>query len=165
MPIDARVLPFLRVPLFEGLKPLQITEIARRAARIIYRPGDVIIKERSEGDAAVLIVAGEAVRVSGPEMSEPAELVPVGALLGEMAMLVETEHSSTVVARTTVRAIKISRAEIHAQMAGDPGLADHFQNKISGRLSRLVVELRRINELIAEPSRPAQSGSSAVSYH
>jgi hypothetical protein len=40
MAIDALVKPFLLLPLFQGLKPLQLTEIVRRADRIIYRPGD-----------------------------------------------------------------------------------------------------------------------------
>jgi CRP-like cAMP-binding protein len=148
MAIDALVRPFLRVPLFEGLRPLQITEIARRADRIVYRPGEVIIKEHQEGDAAVLIISGDAVRVAGP-VSGPAEPVPVGALVGEMAMLIETEHTSTVVARGTVRALRISRDELHAQMREDSSLADHFVRRISGRLSKISQELRRIDQTLA----------------
>jgi CRP-like cAMP-binding protein len=146
MAIDSLVKPFLRVPLFQGLKPLQISELARRADRIVYRPGEVIVEEHASGDGAVLIVSGEAVRISGPGVGdEPgAEAVPEGALLGEMTMLIETDHSSTIVAKTTVRALRISRAELHAQMADDPALADHFVTKISGRLSTLAEELRQI---------------------
>ena len=104
MAIDALVKPLLRVALFHGLKPLQITEIARLADRIVYPPGAEIIREAEPGDAAILIIAGEALRVRGPELKTPAETVPEGAMIGEMAMLVETEHTSTVVARTAVRA-------------------------------------------------------------
>jgi CRP-like cAMP-binding protein len=155
--IDALVKPFLRVPLFQGLKPLQITEIARRADRIVYRPGDVILKENAAGDAAVLIVSGEAVRVTGPEAQQtvcPPEPVPAGALLGEMTMLIDTDHTSTIVAQTTVRALKISRTEIHAQMADDPTLADHFVTKICGRLSELASELRQIDHAFAQAAKP-----------
>ena len=109
MAIDALVKPLSRVDLFQGLRPLQITEIARRADRIVYRPGEVMIREREQGDAAVLVISGEAVRVRGPQMSTLAEPVPAGALLGEMAMLIETEHTSTVVAKTAVRALRSSR--------------------------------------------------------
>ena len=116
MAIDALVKSLLNVALFQGLKPLQITEIARLADRIVFRPGEPIIHEHQMGDAAILIVDGEAVRVRGPELAMPAELVPAGSLLGEMAMLIETEHSSTIIARTPVRALRISRESIHAQM-------------------------------------------------
>jgi CRP-like cAMP-binding protein len=145
MAIDALVLPLLHVPLFQGLKPLQITEIARRADRVVYKPGDVIVTSNVDSDAAVLVVSGEAVRTDGPGLTEGIEAVPPGALISEMAMLIETECSSTVVARTTVRALRITRAEMLAHMAADPTLADHFIEKISGRLSSFVEGLQEID--------------------
>lgn len=149
MAIDVLVAPLLRLPIFHGLKPLQITEIVRRAERIVYRPGQVIIEENGEADASVVIVDGEAMRVSGPELSARAEIVPKGALLAEMAMLIETQHSSTVVARGNVRALRIPRAELHHIMADDPAVADHFVQKIAGRLSRIADELRRVDTALA----------------
>src|SRR5688572_28626134 len=70
MAIDALVLPLLNVPLFQGLKPLQLTEIARRADRIVYKPGDVIVTAHGEPDGAVLVVSGEAVRTEGPGLED-----------------------------------------------------------------------------------------------
>jgi hypothetical protein len=40
MAIDRVVAPLLRVPLFAGLKPLQITEIARQAEKLRSGPTD-----------------------------------------------------------------------------------------------------------------------------
>src|SRR4029079_14181271 len=107
MAVDALVTPLLQLPLFRGLKPMQITEIVRRAERIVYRPGDVIIKEHAEADAAIVLVKVEAVRVSGPELSGRAEPVHVGSLLAELGMFIETQHSSTIMARTAVDAMPI----------------------------------------------------------
>jgi CRP-like cAMP-binding protein len=152
MAIDALVLPLLNVPLFQGLKPLQISEIARRADRIVYKPGDVIVTAHADPDAAVLVVSGEAVRTEGPGLTEGVEAVPPGALISEMTMLIETECSSTVVARTAVRALRITRAEMLAHMTADPTLADHFIEKISGRLSSFVAGLRQIDETLAQVS-------------
>lgn len=142
MAIDALVKPLLQIAIFRGLKPLQITEIARRAERIVYRPGETIIEEDCIGDAAVLIVSGDAVRVSGPEHAGSPEPVVPGSLVGEMAMLVESIHSSTVVARGNVRAMRINRSELLHQMEQDPSLADHFLERISGRLRLLAEDLR-----------------------
>jgi CRP-like cAMP-binding protein len=158
MPIDAFVRPLLGLPIFQGLKPLQITEIVRRADRIVYKPGDVIIREDSVGDAAIVIIAGDALRVAGPAMGGDEEIIPSGALVGEMAMLIETEHSSTIVARTTVRALKISREEIHAQMAEDGDLADHFVRSITGRLSAILNELKGIDHTLAHSRSQVASG-------
>lgn len=149
MAIDALVQPLLKVPLFQGLKPLQITEIARRADRIVYKPGDVIVTAHAGSDAAVLLISGEAVRTEGPGLAGDSETVPSGALISEMTMLIETESSSTIVAKTPVRALRITRSEMLAHMADDPSLADHFIDKISGRLSAFVEDLRAIDKTLA----------------
>lgn len=150
MAIDALVLPLLRVPLFQGLKPLQITEIARRADRIVYNPGDVIISENQGSDAAVLVIAGEAQRISGPGLGAEPEMVPLGSLLAEMTMIIDTECTSTIVARTRVRALRITRSEMLAQMTEDPALAGHFISKISDRLTTFVDGIREIDESLIQ---------------
>lgn len=150
MAIDALVQPLLHIKIFQGLKPLQITEIARRADRIVYKPGEVIITANQDVDGAVLVVSGDALRTQGPGVTDVADPVPQGSLLSEMAMLIETESTSTVVARTAVRALRITRAEMLALMAEDPSLADHFIDKISGRLSEYVEGLRDIDRTLAD---------------
>jgi CRP-like cAMP-binding protein len=150
MAIDALVKPFLLLPLFQGLKPLQLTEIVRRADRIIYRPGDTIIEEDQVGEAAIIIVSGEAVRVTGLEPGEAAEPIAEGSMIGELAMLVETVHSATIVARGTVRALRLTRSEMHMLMAEDPQLADHLTQKITSRLQRLAQELRAVDQALAD---------------
>src|SRR5688572_494090 len=109
MSIESLVEPLRRVVLFQGLGPAQINEIARRAERVLFKPGDAIIKKGEAGEAAFLIVSGKAERTAGPGNAESEELQP-GSLVGEMAMLVETEFSSTVVCREAVKALKITRS-------------------------------------------------------
>lgn len=150
MAIDALVKPFLYLPLFKGLKPLQITEIVRRADRIVYRPGDVIIEDDQPGDAAIVIISGDAVRTTGLEPGAAAEPVPEGAIIGELAMLIETVHSATIIARGPVRALRISRSEMHAQMADDPQLAEHLTQQIAARLSRLASEILAVDQALAD---------------
>lgn len=163
MAIDALVLPLLNVPLFQGLKPLQLTEIARRADRIVYKPGDVIVTAHAEPDAAVLVVSGEAVRTEGPGLEKGGnESIPAGALISEMTMLIETECSSTVVARTPVRALRITRSEMLAHMTDDPSLAEHFIAKISGRLSAFVDGMKKIDTSLATLGTPAETAAPTV---
>lgn len=143
------IAPLKQVALFQGLTPYQITEIARTAERIVFKPGDTIVAAGADGDAAYLIVGGDAVRVEGPAISGVAEIIAPGSLVGEMAMLIETEHSSTVVARTPVRALKITREAMLAHMAADPSIADHLVARISSRLVSLAEELRSIDQTLA----------------
>lgn len=151
MAIDALVKPFLRLPLFQGLRPLQLTEIVRRAERIVYKAGDIIIEEDKVGDAAVVIVSGEAVLVRGSEGAN-AEPIIEGSIVGELAMLVETVHTATVLAKTSVRALRLTREEMHDLMATEPGIAEHLTQKITSRLHVLAGELRSIDQALAEIS-------------
>jgi CRP-like cAMP-binding protein len=154
---DALVDPLQRVALFQGLKPQQIAEIARQAERIVFRPGDKIIEEGEEADAAFLIVDGDAMRTSGPEIQGAAERVLPGSLIGEMGMLIDTEHTSTIIAEGPVRALKIARTSLHGQMTADPSLAEHFVTKIIGRLFALAQELREIDRGLAVEGSPHAS--------
>ena len=169
MAIDALVRPLLQLALFRGLKPMQITEIVRRADRIAYRPGDVIIEEHAEADAAIVVVEGEAVRFSGPDLSGRAEPVQVGSLLAELGMFIETQHSSTIVARTAVNAMRIPRAEIREAMTEDPAIADHFVQKIAARLTTLADELHSIDSILASAAQlksgPAVTAGAYQPYH
>jgi CRP-like cAMP-binding protein len=71
-----------------------------------------------------------------------------------MAMLIEHDYAVTVVARTSVRALKISRQAMLRLMAEDPDLAQHFVDRIATRLTRLAVELRRIDQMLALAAEP-----------
>jgi CRP-like cAMP-binding protein len=149
MAIDALVAPLLKIALFQGLRPLQITEIARRAERIVFKPGQVIMEADRAGDAAFVIVSGNAARTKGPDVGPSPEPIAAGSLIGEMAMLVETEHSSTIVATSPVRALKITRSAMYEQMADDAALAEHLVAKITARLQSLATELRKIDQSLA----------------
>ena len=150
MAIDQLSRHLVRLEVFQGLKPLQITEIARRAERIVYKPGQALISCGEQGDAAVLIVGGKAARTVGPGAGESTnEAIETGALLGEMAMLIETEHTSTIVAVEPVRALRITRRDMLEMMTDEPELADHFVHTIASRLNRLAAELRAIDAVLA----------------
>ncbi|MBZ0209358.1 MAG: cyclic nucleotide-binding domain-containing protein [Hyphomicrobium sp.] len=137
------------LPLLRGLSPLQVAAIARRAERVSYTPGAVIIEENGIAEAAILIIAGTAARVSGPELAARSEPVEPGSLLGEAAMLIETTYGSTVVARSPVRAVHITRDALHEQMLEDPDLADRLVQNLAKRLTAFADELRRVDALLA----------------
>ena len=154
MALDIVTQSLLNVELFAGLKPLQVAELARRSDRIVYKPGQSIITEGATGDAAVLIVRGEAVRISGPALSQPAEAVAEGSIVGEMCMLIETDHTSTVVARTVTRGIRLTRASVLDQIKNDPALADHFSGVLARRLQGMAGQLRELDQTLARLDAP-----------
>jgi len=149
MAMDNFIPLLLRVPLFVGLKPLQLTEMVRRAERLSFLPGDVITEAGEPGDGACLIVSGPAQRVAGPGLAILPEIVDPNSLISEMAMLVEHDYCSTIVARDRVSCLKFLRAEMHAQMLEDATLIDHFRDRMTEQLKRTSDELRRIDDALA----------------
>jgi pyruvate,water dikinase len=87
------------IPLFAGLPPEQVEEVAELFKERRFRAGDTIIREGSGGAAFFLIDSGEAtVSVRGQER---ARLGP-GDAFGELAMIDEGVRSATVTASTDV---------------------------------------------------------------
>jgi CRP-like cAMP-binding protein len=147
MAIDALVKPLLALPLFRGLAPLQLMEIVRRSERIIYRPGDAIVSENQPSDAAIVIISGNCLRVddSGdPSQKSRGEVVPEGSMIAELAMLIEIEHTTTIIAQGTVKALRLTRQKILELIEEDPGLALHFSAGITARLKLLANDLKAI---------------------
>lgn len=145
---NALLAPLKRVRLFQSLDDGQLERIARRAERVIYRPGDVICSEGASGDAAILIVSDGAVEVRGE--GEPAQPVEAGSLVGEMTMLVEQPYGVTVAAGAAVRALRLTRAGMQDAMLEDRDIAERLIAVISGRLVRVAAELKRLDDQVAQ---------------
>ena len=140
MGMDKLVAPLLRVPLFVGLRPLQLTELARQAERVKFHRGHVITEAGRSGDAAFLIASGAAGRIEPAGSDGEVEPIEPGSLVGEMAMLVEHVYRATVIACDRV---------LCAQMAEDAALARHFERRIRERLARVAEDLRQIDGVLA----------------
>jgi CRP-like cAMP-binding protein len=149
MAIDLVLESLCRVPLFAGLTPQQITEIGCGAQRHAFRKGEVIAEAGAPGDGAYLILSGEAICKASPDTREPAEMVEPGSLVGELAMFVEHDYATTVVAaQGWVDCLKLERATLHAQMRADPGMAEHIADVIRSRLTLVAAELQIIDRLL-----------------
>lgn len=145
MSIERMVRSTLSVPLFYGLDPEQMSALLDKAERVTYQPGEHLIETGEFGDAAIFVVSGRATQFNPLSSLDPHDPVEPGALVGEMAMLVETQHHLTVVADEPMKAVKFTRAMIQAEMADDPSLADHFVRRIASRLSDLAVKMRALD--------------------
>lgn len=155
MTFDSIVEALRRVELFDGLKQEQILEIAREAERVTFKTGDVIITAETSGDAAFVILSGEALHNRPSDKEGAAEAIEPGSLAGEMSMLIDTQYHSTVTCRGPVLAVKITRAALHAQMARDADLAERLVEKIASRLHVIARQLQKIEHVLAqEPCRP-----------
>jgi CRP-like cAMP-binding protein len=159
MPTDRAVAPLLRMSLFYGLSPQQITEIARHAEKLRFRPGEIICKAGEPAEGAIVLVSGKAERTDVQSKRTAPELIEAGSVISELAMIVERAYGSTVTALDVVLCLKITRAALHAQMLDDPSLAERLERRMAGRLHQLADKLRRIEHLLGQaPSEGIMEG-------
>ena len=165
---DNLVATLERLSLFAGLKPQQLAEIVHRAERRRFWPGDLLTKLGQPSDGAYLLVSGPAQRAAGPRLMDMPEYIATGSLISEMAMLVEHDYGSTIVARDRVFCLKILRSALHAQMREDVLLAEHFHDRVTEQLQRTAEELRRIDKDFAASAtagvQPAPARFVAATY-
>jgi CRP-like cAMP-binding protein len=159
MATDVLITPFLSLPLFRDLKAQQLSDIARRSERIIYRPGETIVAEDQNSDAAILIVSGTCARQTKDGDNDHGELLPEGSLIAELAMLVEIVHPATIVAKDQVKALRLAREKMHELMQNDTDLASHFSSHMLKRLHAMARDLLTVDGLLSSSADVAKTSS------
>lgn len=147
MSLDDLVGLLARVPAFAGMGRGLLVYIAQYAMPRYFEPGDVLYCEGEGGDAAYLLVYGDAVAVS--EFGFSAEFTQ-GALLGEMAMLTDVACTTTCVAKSRLTTLEITRPLMHDLLQRDAA-ALHFTRS---RLSRRIEDIRANLELVQQTLEP-----------
>jgi len=149
MKIAELIEPLKQLDVFSRLTEDQIMMIVHGAERVSFRPGQVMIEDGQSGDAAYFIVVGLVERLAQPDIGRSREHFGHGILVGEMAMLVDHVHASTVRAKSEVKALKISRAMLYQIMTSHPAIADSFIQTIKLRLNVMLERIKVIDDTLA----------------
>ena len=142
--MSSLVVPMMRCPIFQGLDIELLGAIAGIAERVTAPQGHVIARAGEPAEGAILIVNGAARSMRSGLTQAVERKIEAGALIGELAMLVETTFAATVTADTPLRLMKIARADLYRLMHEEGKIAAHFAGKIGERLQSLVSEVRQI---------------------
>ena len=146
MKLDNLVELFSCVPLFHGLSNEQLRRLAFEGEKVIIYPNQRIISKDTIGDSAYLIVSGDALIIEGLGVKdEPEELKP-GTFIGEMAMLIASEHGSTIIAKNEVKAIRITYKHMQNMMKTDVSLAEHFADHMRSKFLKFTSQLKKLEK-------------------
>lgn len=131
------------LPLFANLDPAKLRFLAFTSDRLNYRPGELLVKQGDQGDAAYVVLSGEAEVVLEGANGEETSLFVMGRgqVLGELAMLCDTPRSATVRAKSAVTALKLNR-EVFVELARqDPYFSFEMTRDLGQRLLKTTAEL------------------------
>src|SRR3546814_1335963 len=117
MSLNEEVELLRRIPLFAKIEPSKLKLLAFTSQRLTYKPGDVLCRQGDPGDAAFVIVNGEAdVSVDTPSGPLTVAHLKQNDFVGEIAILCEVPRTATVAAVTEVTTLRIEkdRSEEHS---------------------------------------------------
>lgn len=128
-----------RNPLFEGLEPADLQELAWLMRPRRFGPGETICEAGTAGDSLFVISEGLArVLVVEPDGEQSAVArLRRGDVIGEMSLLTGEPRSATVVAATRTTALELGRDEFATLVSRHP----HVLLNLSRILSRRLVDV------------------------
>jgi CRP-like cAMP-binding protein len=115
------------IPLFAGLEPSEVAEVAHMAERREIKAGETLIEQGRFGDSFYVIAEGQAAVYIGADY---ATTVGEGSAVGEMALVERRPRNATVIAET------------------DMVVAEFGIDKFRKLLDRYPTANLRINELL-----------------
>jgi CRP-like cAMP-binding protein len=131
-----------RVPLFSGIEPARLKLLAYTSDVVTYRPQQVLFKKGDVGDAAYVIIKGDAeVVVTSDDGDIPIAVLHDGDFLGEIAILCDTPRTATVRAKGELKALRIRKEPFFELLHQFPEMAVEMTRLLAERLTRTTAEL------------------------
>ncbi|WP_011582737.1 MULTISPECIES: cyclic nucleotide-binding domain-containing protein [Chelativorans] len=140
---DIRVLS--GVSLFEGFTREQLRLLAFGAETISLGAGRKLYSEGAPADCAFIISSGEVALFH--QDGERRDLISThgpGAILGEFALIAETERLTSAVAQTDVRVIRLSRSSFRRILEEFPEIAEHLRRRIAADLEAMLARIHSV---------------------
>jgi hypothetical protein len=133
-PMD-RILFLRKVPIFAGLPPPDLNQIASIATEELFADGTVIAREGDRGDRLYVIAAGAVqVRSGARELATRG----VGEHVGELALLNGEPRTATLVASGETRCLCFGRRELDAIISDRPQVALEIIRVLGARLAEMT---------------------------
>lgn len=141
-----------QVPLFAGMEPAKLKLLAFTSDRVSFAADEVLCQQGEVGDAAYLILAGEAdILVDSPNGQIKVAEIEHNAVVGEIAILCDATRTATVKATTPVEALRIRKEQFLKLLADFPEVTIEVMRHLADRLTQTT------KALTEERSRNQQS--------
>ncbi len=110
MSINQEVELLRNIPLFAKIEPSKLKLLAFTSERLTYQPDQVLCRQGDMGDAAYIIIEGEAsVRIATASGDIEVARLGAGDVVGEIAILCDVPRTATVRAVDRVTTLKITK--------------------------------------------------------
>jgi CRP/FNR family transcriptional regulator, cyclic AMP receptor protein len=140
-----------KVPLFAHLDPAKLKLLAFTSTRASFKPGQELFHQGDEGDAAYLILSGEAdVIADTPSGEVPVATVGQNAVVGEIAILCEVPRTASVRAVSPLETLKIEKEHFLRLIREFPDMGVEIMRELGQRLTKTTAELSQARSALIE---------------
>jgi CRP-like cAMP-binding protein len=133
-----------RIPLFGELEPEALRLIAFAAETRTLRAGDVLFHRGETSDCGYIVLSGSIALDAAGDGSPAKQIIGPNALIGEIALISETERPVTALAREPATVLKVTRTLFHRVLKEYPLSAQRVRAAIQGRLVDFTQELEEM---------------------
>jgi CRP/FNR family transcriptional regulator, cyclic AMP receptor protein len=140
-----------KVPLFAHMDPAKLKLLAFTSTRASFKPGQELFHQGDEGDAAYLILSGEATVIADTPTGEvPVATVGQNAVVGEIAILCEVPRTASVRAVSPLETLKIEKEHFLRLIREFPDMGVEIMRELGQRLTRTTMELSQARSALIE---------------
>jgi CRP/FNR family transcriptional regulator, cyclic AMP receptor protein len=140
------------IPLFAKVEPAKLKLLAFTSERLEYLSGDELFHQGDYGDAAYVILKGEAdILVDTPQGAVKVATLDKNQIIGEIAILCDVPRTATVVARSDLEILRLSKEGFFHLVTQFPQVGIQVMSELASKLTRTTQALSaaraRLDEL------------------
>jgi CRP/FNR family transcriptional regulator, cyclic AMP receptor protein len=126
-----------RVPFFAEIEPPKLKALAFVSQRVGFDDGKIVCSQGEPGDAAYLIIEGEADVLLEDPVAGPVTVATLRAneLVGEMAILTNEPRNATVRAKGRLTALRIGKDTFMRMVREYPSIAVSIMQELAHRVN------------------------------
>ena len=142
MSLNEEVELLRNIPMFAKMEPSKLKLLAFTSERLTYEPGQVLFNQGDMGDAAYIIVDGEAdVIVNTPGGELTVATLARNDFVGEIAILCDVPRTATVKAKNQLVTLVISKELFFRLVSEFPQMAVEIMRELAHRVQETTEKL------------------------
>ncbi len=146
MSLNEEVELLRNIPLFAKLEPSKLKLLAFTSERLTFQPGQVLFRQGDMGDAAYVLMDGEAdIIVDTPQGPLTVAHLKRNDFVGEIAILCDVPRTATVQASTSLVTLRIAKELFFRLVTEFPQMAVEIMRVLAQRVERTTADLRDAN--------------------
>jgi len=139
--IEQEVEILRRIPLFANVEPAKLKLMCFASERITYKSGQSLCEQGDIGDAAYIIIEGNADVIVSREAPMVVAQVGKDDIVGEIAILVDIPRTATVTATNELTALKITKDLFFRMVTDFPEMGVEIMRVLAQRLEQTTAQL------------------------